>query len=214
MYTELYQYLISNKQLAVPGIGTFLLERKPAESDFSNKRINPPAFSINLQLPAKVPTEKFYQWLSGILGISESNAINVFNDFARGIKNSIDNGEIIDWNGVGILSKGLAGEIRFKSAINNLGYEKPVTAEKVIREKAEHMVRVGEDQKTSSEMTELLNQTEEKKSHWWAYALALVLLSIIFISWHFSKHGINVATTANGKAIIPDEAGTTYKILQ
>lgn len=214
MYTELYQYLISNKQLAIPGIGTFLLEKKPAESDFSNKRINPPVFSINLQLPAKIPTEKFYKSLSAALGISEPDAINVFNDFAQGIKKSIDSGEIIDWNGVGVLSKGLAGEIKFKSAVNNLDYEKPVTAEKVIREKAEHMVRVGEDQKTSSEMTELLSHTEEKKSSWWVYALAAVLLSIIFISWHFSTHGIDVAATANSKAMTPGEADITYKILQ
>ncbi len=97
------------------------------------------------------------------------------------VKNKISSGEIIDWNGVGTLSRGLAGEIKFKSAVNNLGYEEPVTAEKVIREKAEHMVRVGEDERTSAEMTEMLNQPEEKKSYWWAYALALALLAVLFL---------------------------------
>jgi hypothetical protein len=213
MYAELYQYLISYKQVALPGIGTFSLERKPAENDFSNKRINPPVYSINLHFPAKTPSEKFYQWLSGALSIPESNVVNAFNDFALDVKSKISNGEIIDWNGVGTLSKGLAGEIKFKSTVNNLGYEEPVTAEKVIREKAEHMVRVGEDQKTSAEMTELLNQPEEKKSYWWAYALAIALGSIIFIGWHFSEHGVNVAATANSKAIVPLEASTTYKTL-
>ncbi len=213
MYAELYQYLISYKQVALPGIGTFSLERKPAENDFSNKRINPPVYSVNLHFPAKTPSGKFYQWLSGVLSISEANAINAFNDFALDIKNKISNGEIIDWSGVGTLSRGLAGEIKFKSAVNNLGYEEPVTAEKVIRQKAEHMVRVGEDQKTSAEMTELLNQPEEKKSYWWAYALTLALGSIIFIGWHFSEHGVGVAATANNKSIVPLEAGATYKTL-
>jgi nucleoid DNA-binding protein len=213
MYAELYQYLISYKQVALPGIGTFSLERKPAENDFSNKRINPPVYSVNLHFPAKTPSGKFYQWLSGVLSISESNAINAFNDFALDIRNKISNGEIIDWSGVGTLSRGLAGEIKFKSAVNNLGYEEPVTAEKVIREKAEHMVRVGEDQKTSAEMTELLNQPEEKKSYWWAYALALALGSIVFIGWHFSEHGVDVAATANNKSIVPLEAVATYKTL-
>jgi nucleoid DNA-binding protein len=213
MYAELYQYLISYKQVALPGIGTFSLERKPAENDFSNKRINPPVYSVNLHFPAKTPSGKFYQWLSGVLSISESNAINAFNDFALDIRNKISNGEIIDWSGVGTLSRGLAGEIKFKSAVNNLGYEEPVTAEKVIREKAEHMVRVGEDQKTSAEMTELLNQPEEKKSYWWAYALALALGSIVFIGWHFSEHGVDVAATANNKSIVPLEAGAAYKTL-
>ena len=213
MYAELYQYLISYKQVALPGIGTFSLERKPAENDFSNKRINPPVYSVNLHFPAKTPSSKFYQWLSGVLNIPESNAVNAFNDFALDMKSKIGNGETIDWNGVGTLSRGLAGEIKFKSAVNNLGYEEPVTAEKIIREKAEHMVRVGEDQKTSAEMTELLNQPEEKKSYWWAYALAIVLGSIIFIGWYFSEHGVNVAATANTKAIVPLETGATYKTL-
>ncbi len=213
MYAELYQYLISYKQVALPGIGTFSLERKPAENDFSNKRINPPVYSVNLHFPAKTPSGKFYQWLSGALSIPESNVVNAFNDFVLDIKSKISNGEIIDWSGVGTLSKGLAGEIKFKPAVTNLGYEEPVKAEKVIREKAEHMVRVGEDQKTSAEMTEMLNQPEEKKSYWWAYALALALGSIIFIGWYFSEHGVNVAATANSKEIIPLEAGTTYKTL-
>jgi hypothetical protein len=55
MYAELYQYLISYKQVALPGIGTFSLERKPAESDFANKRINSPVYSVNLHFPANTP---------------------------------------------------------------------------------------------------------------------------------------------------------------
>ena len=35
MYTTLYQYLISHNELPVPGIGTFLLQRKPAINHFS-----------------------------------------------------------------------------------------------------------------------------------------------------------------------------------
>ena len=74
----------------------------------------------------------------------------------------------------------MAGEIKFKPE-KEMILEKPVTAEKIIRLNAEHMVRVGEDNKTSAEMVELLNQTQEKKSFWWAYALSLALLCIIFI---------------------------------
>ncbi|MEI9912027.1 MAG: hypothetical protein WDO71_21700 [Bacteroidota bacterium] len=40
MYQELYAYLILHRQLNVPGIGTFLVERKPAETEFTHKQIN------------------------------------------------------------------------------------------------------------------------------------------------------------------------------
>jgi hypothetical protein len=48
MYEELYRYFIQHKKLAVPGVGTFLLERKPAASDFVNKQIDPPNYSVTL----------------------------------------------------------------------------------------------------------------------------------------------------------------------
>lgn len=212
MYTELFQYLLFHKQLSVPGIGTFLLERKPAANDFFNKRINPPAYIFALQPTGNPPSKKFFNWLSATLHISDQDAVLQFDNFAVNIKQQISKGGIIDWKGVGVLSKGLAGEIKFKPE-KEMIFEKPVTAEKIIRLNAEHMIRVGEDNKTSAEMVELLSQTEEKKSFWWAYALSLAVLSIIFIGWYVSGHGLGVSATANIKGIVTQESGSTYKSL-
>ena len=213
MYAELYQYLLSHKQLTVPGIGTFLLERKPAENIFSNKRINPPVYSIALQSADNTPSENFFNWLANTLHISDQDAALRFNDFAAGVKNQINNGGVINWNAVGILSKGLAGEIKFRPAETELVFEKSVIAEKIIRQNAEHMVRVGEDNKTSAEMVEMLNQPDEKKMYWWAYALSLALLSIIFLGWYFSEYGVDVSSTANKAITTPMEAGPSYKVV-
>ena len=190
-----------------------LLERKAAESDFSNKRINPPIYSLTLQFPAKAISQNFYNYLANALHISEKEAADGFAAFSSNIKQQIISGHSIDWSGVGILSKGLAGEIKFKSVVNELVIEKPVIAEKVIREKAEHMVRVGEDNKTSAEMVEMLNQPEEKKSYWWAYALSLALIGIVFLGWYFSEHGLEVSSTANTATLTQQEAGSSYKLL-
>ena len=75
------------------------------------------------------------------------------------------------------------------------------------------MVRVGEDEKTSTEMTEMLNQPEEKKSYWWAYALIIGLLAVIFLGWYFSEHGVTAAATSNNKPVTPQVQTATYKIL-
>jgi hypothetical protein len=213
MYQKLYQYLISHKELALPGIGTFFLERKPAENDFFNKRITPPAYTVNLHTVEAVPSANFFYWLADSMGISEGDAVVSFNNFSSGVKHQIINGSSIEWEGVGILSKGLGGEIKFKPLATELVFEKSVTAEKVIRQNEEHMVRVGEDQKTSGEMIEMLHHAEEKKRYWWAYAAVVALLGFIFLGWYFSKHGVEVAATANGKLIVPQEAGATYKTL-
>jgi hypothetical protein len=211
MYNKLYQYLLLNKELPVPGIGTFLLENKSAIIDFPNRKINPPSFAIALQPASHIPGKNFFSWLADSLGISDREAIFRFNDFAFDMKKQISDGAVINWNGVGVLNKGLAGDIKFTASEKEL--LAPVTAQKVIREKAEHMVRVGEDQKTSGEMTEMLTRKEEKKSYWWAFALAIALVAVMFIGWYLSEHGVEVSATANTKQLIPLDAGSSNRTL-
>ena len=141
MYAALYQYFIQHNRLAVPGVGTFLLERKPAVNDFVNKQIDPPAYSVALQPSVDPPSINFFKWLAGALHISDHEAIIRFNDFVFETKKQITDGDTIDWQGVGTIRKGLAGEMKFSPATDS-AIEKPVAAEKVIRDKAEHMVRV------------------------------------------------------------------------
>ena len=213
MYAELYQYLISHNKLAVPGIGTFLVDRKPAGNDFFSKRINPPVYSISLHPVANTPSTNFFSWLGNTLHISDQDAVLQFDNFIADVKQQISNGGVIEWNGVGVLSKSLAGEIKFKPFETKLIFEKPVTAEKILRQNAEHMVRVGEDNKTSAQMVEMLKQPDEKKSFWWAYALSLALLGFVFLGWYFSEHGLDISSTANTAALTPLEAGSSYKLI-
>ncbi len=213
MYDKLYQYLIQHKELPVPGIGTFLLKRNSAEIDFPNRKINPPSYAVAFLPASHVPGKNFFYWLAQSLGISDREAIFRFNDFAFDMKKQISEGTVINWDGVGTLNRGLAGDVKFTALAQTTELLAPITAEKVIREKAEHMVRVGEDEKTSVEMTEMLNHQEEKKSHSWTIALILLLLSVIFIGWYFSEHGVDVSATANGLKLIPLEATATYQPL-
>ncbi|MEO5945650.1 MAG: hypothetical protein ABIP79_02455 [Chitinophagaceae bacterium] len=212
MYAELYSYLILHKNLPLPGIGTFLLQRHSAVADFPNRIILPPAYSVILDNKELTPAISFYEWLSKAISSSHHEAVTKFNDFAFNLKNQLANGDIINWYGVGTISKGLGGEVKFIPQ-EKIVLEAPVPAEKVIREKAEHMVRVGEEEKTSQEMTTFLNQVEEKKSLWWAAALVVGLVAVIFLGWYFSANGVEVTSTANNKQVRPIESSATYKVL-
>lgn len=214
MYGELYRYFITHKQLAMPGIGTFQLERRPASVDFPNKLINAPAFSIALHHGNTLPGKQFFAWLAHALKVGDRDAVIRFNDFAFELRRRIQGGDQVNWDGIGKLSLGLAGEIRFDPALKDAVLEAPVKAEKVIRDKAEHTVRVGEEEKTSAEMIELLNQPGAKKNYWWAAALVLGILAIMFLGWYFSEHGVKVSSTGNQQTISAGEPGNTYTILQ
>jgi hypothetical protein len=214
MYGELYQYLVLHKQLNIPGIGTFLVERKPADIDFVGKIVNPPAYSVALHHGNATPSKKIFSWLSDVFNISERDALSRFNDFAFELRDKVMAGEKLLWSGVGTLSKGLAGEIRFDASLKAMSIGEPVPASKVIRENAEHTVRVGEDRKTSTEMIEWLSPAEEKKSHWWAAALIIGLLAFVFIAWYFSTKGLDTSSSGNRQKPEPQKATATYKLSQ
>lgn len=211
MYPELYQYLLLHNNLPIPGIGTFSVERTPARMDFPNRLIHAPAYQVSLREQTASPSGYFYYWLGKALQVSDLDAVIRFNDFVFELKRQISAGNTINWQGVGTVKKGLSGGIQFEPAIQGI-YEDPVPAEKVLREKAEHIVRVGEEERTATEMENILARPADKKSGWWAYAGILALLSVIFIGWYLSENGLETDSVANTQKLVPAEAVSTYRV--
>ena len=209
MYSELYSYFIVHKNLNLPGIGNLVLERKPAEADFVNRCIKPPIYTISLQEPQDKASHKFYTWIASAFNISENEAVIKFNDFVFEIKNKIKQGGNIEWKGIGILSKGFGDKINFTA--QQITLEQSVPAQKIIREKAEHSVLVGERERTSVEMSEYLNQPDAKRSLWWILPLAILLAALVFVAWHFSNSGMNTSSTSNALKINTGLSNESYR---
>ena len=112
MFDELYCFLIHDKQLYVPGIGIFLLERKAARTDFLNKCVHPPTYTVSFQSSSQSSSKKIFSWLANALNISDRDAVIQFNEFAFDLKKKIDEGNIIKLKGVGTLEKQI-DEIKF-----------------------------------------------------------------------------------------------------
>lgn len=200
MFAELYCFLIYHKQLNVPGIGTFLVDRKPAKLDFLNRCVNPPVYTISFQASSQSTTNKLFSWLADEWNISDRDAVIRFNEFAFDLKKKIDEGNIIEWKGVGTLEK-KDNQVNFLPEENSVG-EKPVKAEKVIREHAEHTMLVGEWERTSTEMENWFHRTEKKVFHWWIAALVIGIIVLAFLGWHFFERGLDVSSLGNQQKIV------------
>jgi len=212
MFPALYQYLLTNKILPVPGIGTFHLERTPAVSDFPNRCIHAPGYAIVMEQGSQVPDKYFFRWLATATQCSDREAIFRFNDFSFDLKKQLAAGAIIEWTGVGQLSSGLGGEIKFIPA--PVFQEQPVKAEKVLRQHAAHTIRVGEDERSSAEMTALLTQESPRRNLWWITAAAIGLFGFIFVGWYLSEHGIEPTSVGNNSPLVPAVSpDTTYSVL-
>lgn len=214
MYDDLYQYLILYGQLSLPGIGTFNVEKKPASADFSQKLVYASSWSINFHQENETPVKRFFYWLADKLNIPYHEAVLRFNGFVFDLKNQVASGNKIDWSEVGTLSKGMGGELKFEPALKDHQFDRPVNAARLIREKAEHTVRVGEQEKTSTQMTEWLSQPDEKSSYWRLPALIAAILLLVFISIYFLQQGFAVASAANQQKLSPQQEAATYKTLQ
>lgn len=214
MYGELYQYLVFHKKLNLPGIGTFQLERKPAEFDHAARMVHPSSYSIVLHHGNVSPSAKFFNWLAIALNRTEEDTVNYFNAFVIKVKDEVLAGNKLNWANVGTLSKGLTGEIRFESAIKSFTTDLPVPAIKILREQAEHMVRVGEEEKTSVQMKELLNPGREQKPAWWIAAMVLALIILLFCGIYFSQQGMKTSSVGNQQKIDAARQTSTYQLLQ
>ncbi len=210
MFDDLYEYFVLNRHLHLPGIGSFTLEKSSAEVDFATRSVNPPTYMVNFNQAATTPSKSFFNWLAEKTGISYSEAIVGFNAFAYDLKAEILAGTKIVWPRLAILSRGVGNDINVE--IIGIGYslQKPVSAQKVIREKAEHTIRVGEDQRTSTEMEELLHPNANQRTRWWIPALitAVVVIGALIFIYTTGAKGMG-----NNQKVIPAESPVIHKII-
>ena len=204
MYSALHQYLIRFKELSLPGIGTISLQTTSARGDFAARLIHAPVQQISWKAEATDHPAHFYPWLAALMQIPAGEAINQFHDFCSQLKEQVYAGAKIDWKGVGVITKGAGRTIRFEPAVST-PVETAVTAEKIIREKAEHDVRVGEEKRTADEMRAYLNPEKATPSRWWIAALVLGLLAVMFTGWHLSEKGLGLEATSCTQPVVPME---------
>jgi len=189
MQNLLHSYLLQYKRLSIPGVGLFTVEHVPARLDFPNKTLHPPLPVIRFSHDGIATDKQLFKYLSRQFSLNETEAIRYFNDFAFDFKNDItNNGEAI-LPGIGKITKTFANAYSFQPAVLLGGYFPDLKVERVIRENAEHTIRVGEDEKTSTQMHELLAE-EPKKDLWWIYALILGAVGIgVIVYYHLMKKG-------------------------
>ena len=201
MQDSLYEFLLLNRRLSLPGIGTIFLCQNPAQLDFTNKQFIAPSFYFIIESKNDKPSKKLFDWLSSSLNITEWDAIKSVNDFSFDLKKKLsENGEV-NWENVGIFRRNNNGDLKLDQQNVLLQNQQPVTAEKVIRVKSGHTVLVGEQEKTSVEMEEYFAETPAKKNYTWLIAAILVVLAVIFIGWYFSEKGFSTSSAGNQSVI-------------
>jgi len=201
MQDSLYEFLLLNKKLSLPGIGTISLCQTPAQHDIPNKQFIAPTSFFTIDPRNDKPSKKLFDWLSSSLGITEWDAIKFVNDFSFDLKKKLSEKGEVNWAKVGVIRRDNSGDLKLDPQNILLQSELPITAEKVIRVKAEHTVLVGEKEKSSVEMEEYFAESPAKKNYSWLIAVILTVLAVMFIGWYFSEKGFSTSSAGNQTVI-------------
>ncbi|MBS1916419.1 MAG: hypothetical protein JST87_09070 [Bacteroidetes bacterium] len=199
MFEILNSYLFQHKSISIPGLGTIVMERVPANTDIGNKNFLPPLYHFRFDKYFDAPDKDFFSYLATEKNIPDYEAIKWYNEFSLELRNKIKLEEKVKWDDVGVLKKDYAGNIVFESVPGKFPFMEPVEAATVIRKDAQHLLRVGDSERTSGEMNEWLHPAEEvvKKQTWWIYAIALAAAAIIILLFHFSSKPMSPSSFGN-----------------
>lgn len=203
MFQLLYRYFLLHHRLSLPSLGSFFLEREKAEFDVVNQTMTPPVDRAAFEQGDDSPSRSLFAFLAKEKNISEWEAIRELNDFAYTLNHKLKAGQLVEIEGIGTLEKNMDGGIRFVSRFRPHNLYQPADARRVIRERAEHFMQVGDSQKTNIEMAGLLEDEAAKtKSRWWIAALVLALMGIGGLLYYLATHNWSFSA-ANGSVILP-----------
>lgn len=203
MFQLLYRYFLQHHRLSLPSLGSFFLEREKAGFDVVSQTMTPPVDRAAFEQGEDSPARSLFAFLAREKKISEWEAIRELNDFAYNLNLKLKAGQLVEMKGIGTLERDLEGGLRFVSRFKSHNLYQPAEAHRVIRERAEHFMQVGDSQKTNIEMAGLLeDEAVQTKSRWWIAALVLGLMGIGGLLYYLATHNWSFSA-ANDSVILP-----------
>jgi hypothetical protein len=180
----LTQYLHRYGNLPLPGMGQLLQSTDSARLSFPDRKIFQPVKKISFS-SIQVPDKHLIDWLSAEFEIENEMASALLKEWVTDLLHRIKNGSSLIWHGIGRISSAAneGGEILFENidGASNLQYS--IAAEKVIRSGNTHTVLVGETEKSSTEMEQVLQPKKQKTKKYWPVVVAMLLIFGVASLW-------------------------------
>ncbi len=197
MQSILYKYILLHQQFSLPGIGTIKLQRQPAQLDIANKRFLAPFYNYNFDASKDAPSESLFNWLAQEMNIEIWDAVKKINAFSLNLKNTISQEEKVLFDKIGILKRDEKGAITMENLPNELQTDFSVAANKVIRLKEEHTIRVGETERSSIEMEAFLTKKQNPVDYVLRIAISLSIVCFLIVGWYFSDKKFTTTSIGN-----------------
>lgn len=192
----LTKYLLQNKRVSLPSVGTIRLVHQPPQLDVANKVILPPSFVPELVRDETVSGHQV-AFLSAALQKEKEEVLMLLQQVGEDLKARIKN-EGFHWAGIGLIRD---TSIESRLVLPAL---KPVPAERVLRHDATHRVLVGDQEVTAAQTTLLKEEVEtvaeKERSVFIIIGWVLLVLSILFIVFILYRGRFRFGSTGSQSA--------------
>lgn len=210
--TELLRrYFFTFQTVSLPNIGTLLAKPVSAVLDFPARALHAPKIETVLLPVDAIKLQTQVEWLASVQSISTADASEALHAFAQQILNTIEEKDEFLFEDICVLHTSPSGFV-CTSKLDTASLFPPQHAEKIIREQETHMVRVGETERSSTEMEAMLSETQQtQKDHWWVAGILLFVLAIGAWYYFYASHPQQSQRHSFFHLIKPKEAPATYR---
>lgn len=187
MQDLLYSYLIQNGSLGLPGIGTIFIKRISAQGDFVNQRMMPPSAIVQLDPSAQPIRSDLFNYIARKEQLDQVEAIRMLNEFSFNLRGQLKGGTY-EWKGIGVFAEAPDGTCMLSSSPMHFDFLQPVNVERVVHRHSEHYIKVGDKEKTNTQMAEWLQERDSgKKFGWVTIALIISLLTTSMFALNYIR---------------------------
>ncbi|MFT4024417.1 MAG: hypothetical protein QM664_11605 [Flavihumibacter sp.] len=198
----LNHYLFQHRRISIPGMGTLHMDRVPARNDFANRQLHAPGFAFRFDKYFDAPDTEFFSYLATKMELPDVEVMRWYNEYSYGLRAKLRAREEAIWEGLGSFHTNSNGDIFFEAFARTWPEKRPVAARRVIREQTPHSLLVGDRQRSSDEMPELLEEAVQvEKTSWWIWPVILMALAATICFYQFYRYGFRMSSTGNSQPV-------------
>jgi hypothetical protein len=183
----LYRYFSLSGNVSIPGLGALYIKRVPAINDFSGKQFFPPSQVLKFSTNILSFSGDQSNYISRMSGMEKELVDSELKVLGESLKTRLMAERKLEWMDVGIFSVSDEGEIGFVPKTITTEYYRPVQYVHVLRADAEHTIKVGEEEKTTTDMEDFFEdqRANSGKNKWQKAAMVLVLIAVLLLAGRF-----------------------------
>lgn len=183
----LYRYFSLNGSVSIPGLGALSFKRIPAVNDFSSRQCLPPSQVLRFNANIDSPSGEQSKYIARLAGKDRENVDSEMKLLGDALKTRLMAERKLEWMDVGSFSVSDEGEIGFVPKTLSTEFFAPVHYHHILRSDAVHTIKVGEEEKTNTDMEVFFEdqRATAARNKWQKAAMILLLTALLLLAIRF-----------------------------